>query len=66
MKFTLEMTTDNAAFHEADGEDTGVAMNAETARILRSLAARLENDETRGRLIDANGNVVGQFCYYIS
>jgi hypothetical protein len=59
MTFNLRLTTDNAAFD--DGQEA-----AETARILRSLADRLEQGESfeEGRsscwlLRDGNGNAVG-------
>ncbi|MEN6304888.1 MAG: hypothetical protein ABFD96_19310 [Armatimonadia bacterium] len=56
MTFNLNLNTDNAAFEDNEG--------AETARILRALADRLENsafDDYNGMwlLRDSNGNAVG-------
>ena len=55
LKLTLEM--DNAAF------DDGNSGRTETARILSRLADQLERNpgQTEGRLLDANGNTVGQW-----
>lgn len=52
--FTVRIATSNAAF---EGEDR----NVELARILHSLASRLENDpdDSLVRLRDINGNRVG-------
>ena len=53
--FTLTIETDNAAF----GDD----YRAEIARLLRSIATRLENGTSAncGRLYDHNGNHVGDY-----
>ena len=56
MTFNLNLNTDNAAFEDNEG--------AETARILRALADRLEdstfdNDNGMWLLRDSNGNAVG-------
>jgi hypothetical protein len=51
--FSLEFTTDNAAF------DDGVA--TETCRILREVARNIERGELEGMVRDVNGNTVGQF-----
>jgi hypothetical protein len=51
-KITVEM--DNAAF-----EDNGPA--TELARILRDLAKHIEAGDTERRLMDSNGNHVGNF-----
>lgn len=53
MRITL--ATDNAAF-EAD-------QRGEIARILRGLAARIENGQDPSRLLDYNGNAVGTVTY---
>lgn len=52
--FDLHVETDNAAF-----EDPA----AETARILREVADRLENGSTEGAIADINGNRVGSFFF---
>lgn len=49
---TLEIETDNEAF----AVDSAAY---ECARILRSIAAKLEAGAVDGRAIDANGNAVG-------
>ena len=60
MKFTLEIDAGNAAF---DPENSGEAM--EVARIIRELAAKMEReahfDFPHGRVVDSNGNRVGQW-----
>jgi len=53
MKFKLEIETDNAAFE--DGPES------EVARILRALAARIENEFCMSQpVFDINGNRVGR------
>jgi hypothetical protein len=54
MKLELTIAQDNAAFGE-----TAEERNAETARILRDLASRLERGEEPETLRDVNGNKVG-------
>ena len=51
--FTLQFTTDNAAFEDCP--------EAEIARILRALAGKVERGETDGTVRDANGNRVGEW-----
>jgi len=53
--FKLEAKTDNAAF------ETWPA--GELARILRSVAAKLERGETEGAVNDGNGQKVGAWSY---
>ena len=59
-KFTLEITTDNAAFGETEAE-----RRDEIARVLRAVANRIDRSyrwgEPEGPIGDANGNLVG-FC----
>lgn len=52
--FKLEIDTGNAAF-----EDEGKGY--EIARILRDLAAKVENGADSGSVRDLNGNKVGTF-----
>lgn len=52
-KFTLKIDTQNAAFDD-DAE-------LEVARLLRSIANRLEAGNYDGRIKDYNGNDVGSF-----
>jgi hypothetical protein len=52
MSFTLKIETDNEAF--ANGTD-------EIVRLLRLVTSRVMHDETSGRLIDINGNRVGEW-----
>jgi hypothetical protein len=56
MKFKIEFDTDNAAF---DGQ-----WAPETARILRNIADKIENGKASGKVLDENGNTVGQFGFY--
>lgn len=51
--FSLIINTDNAAFEGAEA--------AETARILREVAARLERGQLDGIARDLNGNKAGEF-----
>ena len=57
--FRLEISTDNAAFHD----DTDPS--AEVSRILGRLAARLGEltEADKGKLYDINGNTVGTWTY---
>jgi len=50
---TLKIKTNNAAFDETKLE--------ECARILRTAAAKLEEGNRRGLLLDINGNMVGEY-----
>ena len=52
--FTLTIETDNSAFHPSEVEAT-----EECARILRSVAERLDRGHTEGPCLDGNGNRVG-------
>lgn len=54
MQFTVTIDTDNAAF---SGDDSG----AELARILRAVAARVEDGADDGVEYDINGNRVCTF-----
>ena len=52
--FTLTFHTDNSVFDEYGG--------TETCRILRSIAARIENrGELDGTIFDSNGNRIGEW-----
>lgn len=51
---TLTIRTDNAAFEGRPGD--------ECARLLGLVEARLIHGETRGRLLDRNGNHVGEWA----
>ena len=53
--FKLEFETRNAAFDDENGGDA----NDEIARILRSVAMKVEEGREKGRIMDANGNAVG-------
>ncbi len=52
-KFTLTIDCDNAAFED----------DAELVRIVRHVADQIECGETRRKVRDVNGNVVGRFIY---
>ena len=48
----LQFKTDNAAFEYLEGE---------VARILCSIARKIESGSTSGKVIDTNGNAVGEW-----
>ena len=51
--FKLEFSTDNAAF-----DNYGAT---ETARILRTIAKRIEEGNLDGKVMDLNGNSIGHY-----
>ena len=53
--FTLQFTTDNAAFEDCP--------EAEIARILRNIADRVDQGSDEGVAMDANGNRVGTWSW---
>jgi hypothetical protein len=57
--FSLVFDCDNAAFDE--GDDPTYAQQAEVARILGDVAARVLRGEREGKVYDLNGNGVGAF-----
>jgi hypothetical protein len=64
MRFCLEISTDNDAFHD----DEGATYNPpEVCRILRDVADRLERGEdftSMRKLRDYNGNTVGNARFF--
>lgn len=63
MRFTIDFDMDNAAF---DPSESAVGNVPEVTRILRKLAALLDNvdvlmDQNGGMLFDVNGNSVGSW-----
>ncbi len=65
MKFSLEITCDNAAFH-GDGDDESPVDGREVSRILKVLVNKIDmdlglEDGDEGRLMDINGNKVGHW-----
>lgn len=50
--FTLKFSTDNAAFEDRE---------AECVRILSAVARSVGSGKTGGRIMDANGNIVGEW-----
>ena len=54
--FKVTIRTDNAAFE-------GEGRAAETARILRELADKIESGRVYGSVQDGNGNAVGAFAF---
>ncbi len=52
--FKLTIKTDNAAFE-------GVELEAEIARILRRTTDRVMQQQSSGRCLDSNGNMVGEW-----
>lgn len=59
MKFTLEITCDNAAFTDPDNIDHNEARNMEVAYILRGISAQVDSGYTKGVINDSNGNLLG-------
>ena len=55
--FTLKIETKNAAF-----ADDCYSPQLEVARILRSLADKIEDGDSQGPVLDYNGNTVGHFA----
>ena len=53
MKFEMQVEMDNAAFTDAPA--------TELARILRKVAAKVEEGYEKSPCVDVNGNSVGQF-----
>ena len=51
--FKLEFETDNAAFTNYSA--------TETARILRKIAKRIEEGTLDGKVLDLNGNSIGNY-----
>lgn len=52
-QFALNFSVENVAFEQAE--------ELETVRILRETADKIERGQLRGKVLDANGNTVGQF-----
>jgi hypothetical protein len=59
--FKLNFDTDNAAFSEDNGEETDAAKAAESARILREVAKKMDTGLTYSRVFDVNGNAIGDW-----
>jgi hypothetical protein len=57
--FTLIIHTDNAAFHNDEGDDFN--MRQELTRILDTVANRIDGGHTSGTCRDVNGNTVGKW-----
>lgn len=54
MKMSMRIDSDNAAFEEDSGA-------VEVARLVRQIADRIDQGEREGKLLDLNGNTVGEF-----
>lgn len=72
MKVKIEISTDNAAFHDEQGNPDAYYRNLEVAAILRHLADKLEIYAQAGvkkdegiALMDINGNSVGK-CEFVN
>lgn len=67
MEFKLNITCNNAAFTDEsalDNErDDAAAARGQVALILRDAAKHIENGSDSRRLMDVNGNHVGQFAF---
>ncbi len=55
MAFKLTIATDNADFEDDEGRAVSV--------LLATVAAKLLQGERAGRILDANGNAVGEFSF---
>lgn len=53
--FKLTIETDNADFEDDEGRTISV--------LLATIAAKLLDGERAGRILDANGNAVGDFTF---
>lgn len=58
---TIELENDAFGVCEGSGGEGREVEAAEAARILRTLAARIDAGEQEGRAIDCNGNTCGRF-----
>lgn len=62
--FQVTFETANAAFYEEpDYDETPPRDFKEAARILRELAAKIEDGQTSGQILDANGHNVGGWAW---
>lgn len=61
--FTIKIETGNAAFCDPNCEYDNYYRGHETARILRSIADRVESGKTDGYCSDFNGNIVGEYSF---
>lgn len=66
--FSLHIATDNAAFHDEEGEHYSAATGEELARILRDVADRLPLLRARDAddpvtVRDSNGNTCGRWSW---
>lgn len=67
MKFILNVSTDNAAFHRDTGEEWEHDPGPELARILRKIADKVEHEPLETytmfqTILDVNGNDVGRYA----
>jgi len=63
VKFTLEITCNNAAFKSEDGSNDAAATEHEVARLLGNAIGQIESGEMKGTLHDYNGNTVGKWAF---
>jgi hypothetical protein len=54
MDFILRMDCDNSSFED---------LEIEVSRLLRKVANQIEANQKSGKIIDFNGNTVGQFSF---
>jgi hypothetical protein len=54
MDFILRMNCDNAAFED---------LEIEVSRLLQKVASQIEANQKSGKIIDFNGNTVGEFFF---
>ena len=53
----ISFETDNAAFHD----ELGYSKRYEIMRILKNITRRIDNGDTEGKVMDVNGNSIGQW-----
>lgn len=56
----IQFTTSNAALR-ADEDGRDVVNEYEVARLLRGIADRVESGVFSGKVVDYNGNVIGEY-----
>jgi len=59
--FKLEFSTDNAAFDNYGATEIVPLRQYLTARILRTIAKRIEEGNLDGKVMDLNGNSIGHY-----
>ena len=60
----INFSTDNAAFKDPFGEKKwdGLCKEVEVIRILEDIIDKIRCNDTRGSIMDINGNKIGEWC----